>query len=513
MKRVFFLSVLFLLLVGCARDEKTPVSSISESTSAKEDFVQDNIQTQEETKEYTVEEKAAVSAKAYCVMDGDTGEIFMSYNGKMSYAPASITKVVTALAVVNHCEDLDEQVVITDEMYEDVALLSSTVHPALRVGEVLTVRDLLYGMVLCSGNECASALAVYTAGSVEAFTVWMNELAEQVGADGCHFVNAHGLDQENHVVSAEGICKLWRAALENDTVRELFSAVSYSIPATNLVASRELTSTNQFLNGSQSLEGVYAGKTGFTFNAGYTLLTAVELNDKNILVAVLGCDSGKNYDDTRFLLNTIVGDVPYGNVYGSYVKAMNTDSFVVSAQVSSQVSVGSIAYWTEENGQDDIVWLNDVAIENGCMEAEISAGAGLYKVALIGKDEKETTLSQEIITVLMSGEQQPVGSYIWNDRQWRILRNGTCALGWYEDNTNYCYAGTDGLFETGIFTLGSTSYYFENYQMQSGWVNWEGNTYYALPCGDLVTGKILIDGVWKEFDESGRLKNAEVQSN
>lgn len=448
--------------------------------------------------------KLPVSAKAYCVMDAQTGEVLLSYNRKIPYAPASITKVVTALAVVKHCDNLDAKVTITEQMYEDVDLLSSTLTPALRMGEEITLRDLLYGMVLCSGNECASALAVATAGSVEAFSGWMNELAAQLGADGCHFVNAHGLDRDGHQVTAEGMCKLWKAALEDETVRTFFSSMNWNIPANNLAAERAITTTNQFLNGSRSLSGVYAGKTGFTQNAGYTLVTAVEQNGRKLLVTVLGSESGKNYDDTAFLLGYLTNDASVGNVYGSQVDGMDANGFSVAAYTTNAVKKALVAYWTVENGQDDIVWV-DANLSENVMRAYVPAQQGLYMVSMVGRNEADETISQEVFYVLMAGQRLESGFQTWNDKMWVILPNGSCAYGWYEDNINHCYVDENGVWQEGILRRGNTSYYIKDYQLQTGWQQIDGNQYYALPCGDLVTGKIWLDQVWHEFDESGRL--------
>lgn len=492
--------------------ENTESSVETESIIQTESIVETDTQMQtesltESTTESVSEEegfKLPVSAKAYCVMDAQTGQVLLSYNGRIPYAPASITKVVTALAVVRHCGDLDATVTITEQMYEDIDLLSSTLTPALKMGEEITLRDLLYGMVLCSGNECASALAVATAGSVAAFSDWMNEIAMQVGAEGCHFVNAHGLDREGHQVTAEGMCKLWKAALEDETVRTLFSSVNWNIPANNLAAERAITTTNQFLNGGRSLSGVYAGKTGFTQNAGYTLVTAAEQNGRNLLVTVLGSENGKNYDDTAFLLGYLVNDASVGNVYGCQVDGMDANGFSVAAYTTNAIKKALVAYWTVENGQDDIVWI-DASLSENVMRAYVPAQQGLYMVSMVGRNEADETISQEVFYVLMSGQKLEPGFQSWNDKLWMILPNGGCAYGWYEDNVNHCYVDENGLWQEGILHRGNTFYYIKDYQLQTGWQQIEGNQYYALPCGDLVTGKILLDQVWHEFDENGRL--------
>lgn len=227
------------LLIGCARrqipvemsQEEEAVSQADEIISQEAGVIfvtqaedetseETDMQPEDETPEESVIQLAdtqlPVSAAAYCVMDAETGEVLLADQAQTQLAPASITKIVTAMAVAEHCQDLDMPVTVTEEMYADIDLLSSTVVPALRVGEVITIRDLLYGMALSSGNECASALAVATAGSVEQFAEWMNEIAGRTDAGDCHFVNAHGLDRDGHYVTALGMCRLWQAALQNE---------------------------------------------------------------------------------------------------------------------------------------------------------------------------------------------------------------------------------------------------------------------------------------------------------
>ena len=123
----------------------------------------------------------SVSAKAYCVLDADSGEVVAAANERERLAPASITKILTALVVLEHTEDLDVPAAFSESSLEDLAVLSSTLSPMPRPGEVMTVRDLLYGMIMRSGNECANLLAELTAGSCEAFAGMMNERAARAG--------------------------------------------------------------------------------------------------------------------------------------------------------------------------------------------------------------------------------------------------------------------------------------------------------------------------------------------
>jgi D-alanyl-D-alanine carboxypeptidase len=489
---------------GTEQEETTEIetSTVQEETETTKTAA---VQTEPENSSVALQNTPLpISAGAYCLMDADTGEVLLANQADEQLAPASITKVVTALVVAEHCPNLDEEVLVTEEMFADVDLLSSTITPQLRAGEIITIRDLLYGMALPSGNECASALAIAAAGSVETFAEWMNETAEEAEAAGCHFTNASGLDREGHVVTALGMCRLWRAALQNAVVRQVFGNVAWTIPSSNLVEERHLTSTNQYLNGAVSLDGVYAGKSGWTSEAGATLVTAVQRENQNLLVVVLGSERGKNYADTNYILDYYAGASSPSSVCSASTIEMDSDGFTVSATVSDSICQSKIAYWTNEYGQDDIVWL-DVPVKDGVISAHVSCAPGLYTVSLLGYDADLNVLAQDDLTVLMCGYQMKPGLNDWNGARWAILENGACQLGWYEDGQWACYGDESGLMQEGFLDLGTTKYYLKDYQVQRGWLTVDGKTYYGLASGELVTGQVVIDGEMRCFDEDGTL--------
>ena len=123
-----------------------------------------------------------VKAEAYCVINRKDGSIVYSKNMDDRYYPASITKIMTALVTLEHCTDLDDTVVFNSEVMDSISSNSSTLNPVSILDEEMTVRDALFGLMLNSANECASALAVYTAGSIDAFVEMMNEKAQELGA-------------------------------------------------------------------------------------------------------------------------------------------------------------------------------------------------------------------------------------------------------------------------------------------------------------------------------------------
>ena len=277
-----------------------------------------------------------VKAEAYCVMNRKDGSIVYSKNMDDRYYPASITKIMTALVTLEHCTDLNDTVVFNDEVMNSISSNSSTLNPVAILGEEMTVRDALFGLMLNSANECASALAVYTAGSIDAFVEMMNEKAQELGAVNTHYMNAHGLDDENHYTTAHDMAIIFDAALKNDTFRYIDSCATYTIPATNKYGERTCASTNQLINGALSYEGVYDGKTGHTAMAGRTLVTAAYRDGMDLICVIMKSDNDNFYSDTETLLDHAFLKVQ-GNAQEVYAAA--DDYVMAKSELTSGLNV------------------------------------------------------------------------------------------------------------------------------------------------------------------------------
>lgn len=211
--------------------------------------------------------------------EGDTPSVLVSKNPYVRTYPASITKVMTALVCLENIEDLDQEFTVTKNSNINVSGSSTAyIHP----GETLTIRELLYGMLLPSGNDAAVAVAEATAGSVDAFVDMMNETAQKIGATGTHFVNVNGLPDENHYMTPYDIYLTLHAALQYDAFREIVGSVQYTPnykDANGMPKTQEWTVSNKYLLGEvETPEGlkVLGGKTGTTNAAGYCLTMATE---------------------------------------------------------------------------------------------------------------------------------------------------------------------------------------------------------------------------------------------
>lgn len=219
------------------------------------------------------------SAQHAILMDADTGAVLYEKDADTPSLIASTTKIMTGLLICENC-DLDEKVTVPPEA---VGIEGSSVY--LRAGEVLSVRDLLYGMLLQSGNDAAAALALHLCCSIEAFAGQMNEKAQELGLTNTHFANPHGLDAEDNYGSARDLASLTAYALKNPDFAQIVSAGSYR------AGERYFTNHNKLL---WRCEGAIGVKTGYTKKAGRILVSAAERNGRTLICVTLSAPDDWN---------------------------------------------------------------------------------------------------------------------------------------------------------------------------------------------------------------------------
>lgn len=212
----------------------------------------------------------AISAQHGALLDVGTGRLLFDRNSDAKSLIASTTKIMTALIICEQCNVLD-RIRIPKEA---VGIEGSSMY--LREGEILTIQELLYGLMLHSGNDAAMALAIYCGGTVEGFAELMNDKAYMLGLDNTHFVNPHGLDAPGHYSTAEDLAVLGAYAMENPIFAQTVSA------KTVMVGERYLTNHNKLLWRVEGADGI---KTGFTKAAG-RILVSTAIRDGRRLVAV-----------------------------------------------------------------------------------------------------------------------------------------------------------------------------------------------------------------------------------
>ena len=215
---------------------------------------------------------SAVSARSAIVMDALTGRVLYERNADDRSLIASTTKIMTALVVCEQCNVLDRMRIPK----EAVGIEGSSIY--LREGEVLTIQELLYGMMLHSGNDAATALAIYCGGTVEGFAQLMNDKAQRLGLRGTHFVNPHGLDAPGHYSTARDLAVLAAYAMKNPIFAQTVSTKSLSM------GNRALRNHNKLL---WQLEGADGVKTGYTQAAGRILVSSATRDGRRLIMVTI----------------------------------------------------------------------------------------------------------------------------------------------------------------------------------------------------------------------------------
>lgn len=244
-----------------------------------------------------------VEAEAAVVMDAGTGAFLYSKNMEAKEYPASITKIMTTLVALEH-GNLDSKVKFSDEAINSLDPDSSRLW--MEVGEKITLRRALYGVMLASANDCANGVAEKVGGTIENFVQMMNDKAAELGCINTHFVNAHGLHDENHYTCARDMAIIMQAAMQNETFAEITRTTEYEYPKTN--KSKE---ERAFVNHQKMLydeefyyKGCLGGKTGFTDAALNTLVTVAKRDGRKLICVVLRTNgSGKTFTESAKLLN------------------------------------------------------------------------------------------------------------------------------------------------------------------------------------------------------------------
>lgn len=234
----------------------------------------------------------AVSAKAYILMDAQTGEVIIAKNESARLPMASTTKIMTTLLTLES-GDLDSEFVIDDR-----ALLTEGSSMGLCYGDAVTKRELCYGMMLPSGNDAANASALKLAGEYTDFADMMNDRARKIGMKNTNFVTPSGLHDKEHYSTAQDMALLTREALQNEDFREICSTKSIKLSSENWQGDKYLTNSNKLLTKYEYCIGV---KTGFTDEAGRCLISAAEKDGVTLICVTLNAPD--DWNDHIAMLN------------------------------------------------------------------------------------------------------------------------------------------------------------------------------------------------------------------
>lgn len=236
----------------------------------------------------------------------DNGTVIFNKNSNIKTAPASLTKMVTALVVIDKCKNYDEVIVTPRVVIRSLDGTNSS-NAAIKVGEELTVDELMHLMLVKSANDAAAILAYHFGGdNTENFIKDMNAYAKKIGCKNTHFENPHGLDEEGHYTTAEDLAKITKHGLKNKKFKELTSTLIYYLPPTNKRPEKTRFATTNMLVSPHAPHHYYykyakGVKTGTTDNAGACLISTATKNGYSyICVAMQAPIGGKTYKDYNF---------------------------------------------------------------------------------------------------------------------------------------------------------------------------------------------------------------------
>ena len=295
-----------------------------------------------------------ILSPAAILMDAETGQVLYDKSAKERLYPASITKVLTAIIALEKNENLNEKVIIGKDVPYQIASNSSAIY--LLPGEVVTLEQLMYALMVESANDAAVAIAEHTAGSVENFAKLMNDKAKELGATDSHFINPHGLHSEDHYTTAYDMALIMKEAIKNPVLRKLMTTSNYIIPETNEQQTRYLWTKNRLYKSEGDEfynDKVIASKTGFTTEAKNTLISAAENNGMSLIAVVLNGQSASTYYDTSALFD-------YGFTSFETSTLIRKDDFVKEQGIEKGskplqiVSRSTIKYVKTKNNSDNI---------------------------------------------------------------------------------------------------------------------------------------------------------------
>lgn len=326
-------------------------------------------------------------AKSAVLMDGDSGRILYEKDGHTAMANASTTKIMTCIITLENC-NLDSEVEVSS-----LAAGQPKVHLGMRAGQHFYLRDLLYGLMLESYNDCAVAIAEFVAGTTEGFAALMNDKAEEIGCEDTYFITPNGLDATDangfHHTTAADLAKIMRYCIRTSEKAEDFLTITrtaqYSFCDIEGNSSYSCCNHNAFL---QMMEGALSGKTGFTGNAGYCYIGALERDGRTYIVALLACGwpNNKSYKwaDTKKLMN-----------YG-------LEHFVKISLSDIEIDAGKLMPIPVKNGQAETI-----GGENSVVPRVVDDTGNLE--VLLGKEE-EITVTYQIAQSLQAPVEE--GAYI-----------------------------------------------------------------------------------------------------
>ncbi|MBQ7579898.1 MAG: D-alanyl-D-alanine carboxypeptidase [Clostridia bacterium] len=284
------------------------------------------------------DEISDISSDIVYVISLDNGNVIFDKNCEKKTAPASMTKLMTALLTLENISDMTKQLTVSQSSV-DMLAGTGALNASLVAGERMTVRDLLYCLLIPNANDAACVLAETIGGTVPAFVGMMNDKAQKLGLTGTHYVNPHGLDEDGQYTTARDVAIIVQEALKYPLFEKITSAREYTVPATNMSDERALTSTNLMMNpyyDSYYLSYVKGINTGATANSGRCVVTKASKDGYTYLAVVMG---GKDKDGNGSDYNGAFADCKkvLGWTYSNI-------KYKVVADIDQTISVSELKY-------------------------------------------------------------------------------------------------------------------------------------------------------------------------
>lgn len=322
-------------------------------------------------------------AKAMCVMESESKRVLYDKNLEEKLPMASTTKIMTAITAIESGIDLDEPFEISKKA---VGIPGTSLY--LKEGEHFTLRKLLYGLMLISGNDASVAIGERVSNGVEHFIDMMNWKAKQIGAINTHFENTHGLDEKGHYTTAYDLALITSYALKNDIFREIVS--TKSIQVTNEDGKiRYFNNKNKLLH---SVNGAIGVKTGFTDDAGRCLVSAVERDGMTVVCVVLNC--GPMFEESASLLENAFSDFKLYDLTKNY----DYPEFIeVEDGRQETVKISTLKNFNYPLKKDEIDKIEYLYSVNETVEAPVEKGDEIGEIRIFL--DKELLFSEKIFTM------------------------------------------------------------------------------------------------------------------
>lgn len=242
---------------------------------------------------FAEEEKPNVTSDYIYLYDQTTGQVLWDKGSKEIIYPASLTKMMTALIAIENVDNYDQQVLIDERIMAGLKEAGAS-RAGFNVGDIVTIRDLIYGTLLPSGAECTQALAYTIAGSVDGYVDMMNQKAQELGMKDTHYVNTTGLHNDNHYSTLYDISLLLDYALQNDFFKEVFTSDTYQAGISKNYPTQGLkmeSTSYKYINNPGSnvpykvtIEGFNGSKSGYTVEARYCLASSATINEMDLIL-------------------------------------------------------------------------------------------------------------------------------------------------------------------------------------------------------------------------------------